>query len=251
MEVLREEFWLVLGTGLAWFVPIGFGVRALARDPGGRAFLAAGLLVPIALVLLVSLRVMLVDERYLIFLAPLLLYLAVLGAWTAPGLLRPALFAGLVVLHAAGLLAYHFGDTPVGERLTSGHPYGKEQWRDAHDLVTRQAGRGDVVLLHARFNRAVWNYYAEDGGTPAVQVPPDGLPQDALLTPDELLAQVPALAGARQVFLVLSHETTADRDAYRNVVAKALLQAWPELRIDAPVLLPRQGGIRIVRFVRS
>jgi mannosyltransferase len=250
MEVVRDEWLLIALTALAWFVPMGFGVRSLWRDVGGRAFVLLSLLVPVGLVLLAAVRWNLVEDRYLIFLAPFLLYLAVLGARTAPRPLRPVLLGGLLLLHAAGLFAYHLGDTPLGARLTAGHPYGKEQWREAHALVASGAKPGDVVLLHARFTRAVWAFYAKGDAVPATPVPPAGVPLDAALTAEEMLERVPALATAGQVFLVLSHESTADPSHYRDAVAEALLKAWNGLKVEGPETFPRQWGIRVFRFAR-
>jgi hypothetical protein len=250
MEVAREEAPLIALTSLAWFVPMAFGVRALWRDAGGRAFVLLSVLVPTGLVLLAAVRWNLVDDRYLIFLAPFLLYLAVLGARTAPRALRPVLLGGLVLLHAAGLFAYHLGDTPLGARLAAGPPYGKEQWRAAHRLVASQARAGDVVLLHARFTRAVWGFYAKDDLVPATPVPPAGLPLGAALSADELLERVPALATAQQVFLVLSHESTTDPGHYRDVLAEALQEAWHGQGPFEFTDFPRQWGVRVLRFAR-
>ena len=245
--VFAAQPYLIVATGLAWMVPIVFGAFALRRDRGGRAFVGAAVLVPLALVLLACVRWPLVHEKYLIFLAPFLLYLAVLGARSAPGLLKPVLLGGLVALHAAGLLAYHAPDADLCVPLNGGHPYGKEEWREAHEYVAQQAQKGDVVLLHAPFTRMTWAFYDQDRLVPASPVPTLDLPCDHPTTAAELLAAFPALSKAKRVFLVSSHEATEGRDDTRDAVMEALYATWGEFSTHQTDF-PRQWGIRVFRF---
>lgn len=251
--VFAQEPVLVVTTALLWLVPIAFGVRAVWRDRGARAFLGASVLVPVALVLLACVRWPLVHEKYLIFLAPFLLHLAVEGGRHAPRALRPVLLGGLVLLHAAGLVAYHLPDSAPGRLLVGEHRYGKEQWREAHALVRDAREAGDVVLLHAPFTHMTWAFYDRDGAVPASPVPPLDLPCDRALEPADLLARFPALREAKQAFLVLSHPATDDPDHYRGAVFGALVEAWGGVAFDArtdDVELPRQWGVRVLRFRR-
>lgn len=251
--VFSEEPVLVVVSALLWIAPIAFGVRAVWRDRGARSFLLASVLVPVALVLLACVRWPLVHEKYLIFLAPLLLHLAVEGGRKAPRALRPVLLGGLVLLHVAGLVAYHLPDSPPGRALTGAHRYGKEQWRDAHAIVRDARERGDVVLLHAPFTHMTWAFYDREGAVPASPVPPLDLPCDRALEPDQVLERFPALRDAKQVFLVVSHPATDDPDHYRGALFGALVAAWGGVAFDArtdDVELPLQWGIRVLRFRR-
>lgn len=248
--VFAEEPLMVVGTALLWVVPIALGLRTLARrDRGGFAFVVASVAVPIALVLLACVRWPLVHEKYLIFVAPFLLWLAVVGARSAPGLLRPVLLGGLVALHAAGLLAYHFGDTPLAAPLVGEHRYGKEQWREAHAFVARERGPQDVVVLHSPFTRMTWAFYDRTEAVPATPLPPLALPCDRALSAEEVAAALPGLAGATGAFLVLSHPATDDPDHYRDVFLQAVAQAWGGFKVET-LELPRQWGIRIVHARR-
>jgi uncharacterized membrane protein len=238
----EEQPALVVASALLWAVSIAFGVRSLARDRGALGFLLASVIVPIALVLGVFPWFPLIHEKYLIFLAPLLLVLAVAGARTAPGLLKPVLTAGLVVLHVAGVVAYHLPDEPFVQRtLNGGHPYGKEQWRDARAWVGARAERGDVVVVPVPVEppllRFAWDYYDRERiATAYVAVPSASV--------EEFLRAVPAARSAKRVFLLLSHEALRDR------------RRWIEgVRLTGPVRVeamrfPRQWGIEAYQFER-
>jgi hypothetical protein len=262
--LLRDVLPRLLGQGLLWFLPIALGLRALGRDRGGRAFVLCCLLVPIALALLASLRWTLVSEKYLIFVAPFLLYLAVVGALSQRGLARVALLASLVLLHVAGLLAYHAPELPVlGPALAGEKPYGKEQWRDLHRWVVERARPTDLVLVHAPFTHAAWDFYevapaqdlprAVDPSAPlrvpALPLPPMGARALDLLNASELLAQYPSLARAGQVFLVLSHETTPDPSDYGGVLGSTLRVVQPDRAwVREEVVFPAAWGVRVLRF---
>jgi hypothetical protein len=271
--IFSEEPLLVVLTALAWFVPIGFGVWALRRDPGSWRFVGISVLVPLALVMAAAIRWPLVSEKYLIFLSPFLIHLAVVGARAAPGRLRPVLLGGLVLLHVAGLAAYHFSDVPIVRQLfASEHRYRKEPWRDAHEFVARQRGVGDVVVINAPFTRYAWEFYDREKPIPSEPIPPLDLPCDRALTLDEILDRYPALADAKQVFLVLSHASTDDPEHYVGVFEHACAVAWGSYRADLEfdslhspyskqefaAARPRdardaftgQSGIRVIQIIR-
>ena len=250
-SVLREQPALIALTAALWLVPIGLGVRALGRDRGLRAFLACSIVLPSVAVIALGVRYPLVEEKYLVFLAPLVLLVAVLGARTATGLRRTSLLAGLAVVHGLGLVAYHAHPVPAVEAtLLGGHAFGKEEWRRVERDVARRVTGGDVVLLHAPFLRFVWDFYAVGRSVRRTPLPALDRRSDAPLTAPEVAAAVPGLADAKRVVLVLSHECTPDRDHYRNVVAQALFGAWPEGMSVESIDVPLQWGIRVVTFTR-
>lgn len=252
MAAFREEPWTVVGTALLWAVPIALGVKALWRDRGGRAFVLSCVAVPIVLVLAACVRWPLVHEKYLIFLAPFLLYLAVLGARSVTGIARAVLLGGLVVLHLAGLFAYYAGDTAAARRfLTGDHPYGKEQWREAHAFVVSEMEKGDVVLVHAPFLHMTWDFYDEKGKAPGQPIPPVDLPCDRELTPEQILERFPKIKDARQVFLVVSHEATEKADHYPHALLEALHESWGGVSGIKTESFPRQWGIRVLRYARG
>jgi hypothetical protein len=253
LAVMKEQPILLATTALFWFVPIALGVRALAKDRGLRSYLACGILAPSIAVLALGLRYPLVEERHLVFLAPLLLILAVLGARRSPLPARIVLLGGIVAVHGLGLAAYHAYDVPrVQDALAGGHAYGKEDWRRAVKWVARQTRKGDVVLLHAPAVRFVWDFYDAKGELGALPLPSLDRPCDTQLTSDEIRAGFPTLADAKRVVLVLSHECTPDRSYYRNALSGALSSiADAGFRFDTLVEFPVQWGIRVVVFVRS
>jgi uncharacterized membrane protein len=255
-SVVLEQPFAIAVSALLLAVPLFFGVRALGKDRGLRSFVAATFLVPSLGILLIGVKFPLVEEKYVVFLAPILLLVAVLGAVTAAGWKKVALLASLVAVHALGLVAYHAREVPeVQESLAGGHLYGKEQWREAERYVSAkigtQGGGEGVVLIHAPFASWTWDFYAKSGlASKRFVLPAWEKPCDLVLTPKQVLAEVPALPDAHFVALVLSHECTEDRDLYLKVVLDALEETWgvtPSFHVER---FPVQWGIRVATFER-
>jgi len=286
-SVLQEEAVMATVTSLLWFAPVAVGVGRLRRHPGMRSFVAANLLVPIGLVLLIFPVFALIHERYLVFLAPWLALLAVLGACEASRAVRPYLMGGLMLLMGLGLLAYHgtrvdlvavdisqpLGNVLVPRRfdpdpdelvypLHHGHPFGKEPWRQAHAFVERYAeaagedgARGDLVLLHPPYLHLVWDYYDRH----ELDVVP--LPRGTVAGTEIERQLGDVLAGRTRVFLVLAHEETRDAegkkdpDHYFRVVRDLLGSRWwkegmTHFQVVEPVLFNRSWGVRVAVFNR-
>ena len=251
-SVLRDQPVAITISALFWLVPLVYGVKALGRDRGLRSFLACGILVPSVAILAIGVKYPLVEEKYLVFLAPLLLLTAVLGALAAPRWKRPVLLAALVGVHAAGFVAYHLHDVPaVVDVLGGGHEYGKEQWGQVARAVEKATHKGDVVLLHAPYLYLVWDFYAKGVGKERVLLPAPDRPCDAEMSVAELRQAVPALADAKYVVLVLSHECARDRDTYRRLVRETLNGQSGAVWDEHPITnYPLQWGIRVATFER-
>ena len=274
-SVLEEEALLAGITIVLWFVPVVLGALKLRRMPGVASFVWCNLLVPIALVLAIFPKFQLIHERYLVFLAPWMLLLAVLGALTTRGVLRHLLTLGLLVLTFGGLFAYHgvstflapeppmqrLGEAAVPSRfmpdpqdparvLNHGHPFGKEPWRQAQALVDQHAGPRDLVVMHPPYLRLVWDYY-ERGKRESAYLPRETLDADAV---DALLGD--RLENRTRVFLILAHEETEDPDHYFRVLHRVIVKRWVEDgggRVDAPVrpiLFDTSWGVRVAVFNR-
>ena len=285
--VLQEEAVMAAVTSLLWFGPIVVGVRFIAKQPGLRSFVAANVLVPIALLLLVFPFFALIHERYLVFLAPWLCLLAIVGALEASRAVRPYLIAGLGLLLALGLVAYHgarmelvavdisqpLGNVRVPKRfdpdpgdpirvLHHGHPFGKEPWRQAHEWIMRYARpepagdmRGDLVLMHPPYLHLVWDFYDREtldlAFLPRETV--DEAAIEALL--DEELKQ------RDRIFLILAHEETRDADGQKDpdyyfTLLRGLIgrRWWEEgmerYQVVEPILFNLSWGVRVAVFNR-
>lgn len=256
--VFAEEPVLIVVSALLFLVPVALGFVVLWRkDRGGARFALGAIVVPVALVMAACVRWPLVHEKYLIFVAPFLLWVAVVGARGAPRALRPLLLGGLVLVHVAGTAAYHFGHVPALAPLVGKHRYGKEQWREAHDFVARTKAPGDVVLLHAPFTKTAWDFYegiargpAAGPRAPGRVLPPAPLPVDRALSADEVIEAVPDLASARGAFLVVSHPSTDDPDHYPAAFLRALATVWEGFSLERHDL-PLQWGVRILHARRG
>lgn len=254
MSVVLEQPVAIALSALLFLAPVVAGIRALRADRGLRLFLATGILVPSVLILLLGIKYPLVEEKYLVFLTPLLLLLAVLGCLRATGVRRIALFAGLFAVHVAGLVAYHARNLPaVTEVLGGGHRYGKEQWREVEAAVTGalRAEGGGEVLIHAPFCAWTWAFYSKGRPSDGYHVLPSWARRcDVPATADTVLETVPSLASARFVVLILSHECSDGRDDWMKAVLDALERVWGTTPSFVLTAYPVQWGIRAVAFTR-
>jgi len=275
MEVLAEEGPIVLLTALLWFPSLVLGVLALRTRPGLGRYLLASLFVPVLVLLAIHPFLQLIHERYLVFLAPWLWLLAIVGASSVRAPWRTVLEGGLALLLLLGLVAYHGAspalsptgpETPIAGRrvprsfdpppedplrvLHHGHPFGKEPWRQAQEFVEAlsrpgEPGRpGDLVLLHPWYLRNVWPYY-DRGRLETVELP------EAEMSQAEFDARYgETIRGRERVFVVLAHEETEDRDAYFRLAQACAWRLWYEVgatHVEAagPILFNHSWGVRV------
>jgi uncharacterized membrane protein len=145
---------------------VGFGVllveamRKAMYTMSSAVFCATLVLVPTMIAFIISFKVMLFDERYLIGVSPLL-YIFVASsmarsrrgedeAQRRPGSVVRVAASGLVLAVISVSLHHYYW-----------HPrYGKEQWREAVAYVESNAQPGDVVTFDADFVEPCYEYYA-------------------------------------------------------------------------------------------
>jgi len=235
---------LVIVTFLVWGGAILLGAIELVRTRRGGWFVATGVLVPVIGLLLVHSRLPLMHEKYLIFIAPLLVVLAATGARSAPGLLRPALTISLLVLALASGLASPLREMPfVARVLQGGHPSGKESWREVQRDIAADAAAGEIVVLYPAYLDRAWRYY-DRGAHPTLGLA--RLPVDA----QDLRELIPGIEAAARVTYVLAHEDTTARRALLDVFADESAIRPEDIRKRVR-LYPRQFGIRVVRVERD
>lgn len=270
--VMEEEALTIGLTALVWFVPVAVGGWLVRRESGLSSFIVFNLVVPTLFVLAVFPFFPLIHERYLLFLAPWMLFLATYGALRASSWMRPLLLGGLCVLLGVGLAAYFAVDSflvPKGRGATlggaqlaagygpnpehplraidHGHPFGKEPWREAQQFVEAHSEPGDLVLLHPWYLHLVWDYYDRQ------RIERLLLPREEV-TPEAVLEQVgERVKQAKRVFLILAHEETEDPNAYFRIVGAAVMQSWlgtGSVEMVSPILFERSWGVRVAVFNR-
>jgi 4-amino-4-deoxy-L-arabinose transferase-like glycosyltransferase len=279
LRVALDHLPTALATAVLWILPVLLGIRAVFRRPGLRSLVATTLLLPVAFVLAVYPFFALIHERYFQFVAPWVVLLAVLGAFSLPRVLRWASLGGLALLAFAGAVAYHgaspwllaegragtldgaeiparFGPDPENPitRLSDGQPYGREPWRTVHDFVRSHAETGDLVAIHAWYMDYVWRYYARHDAEGRKPLDVLLLPQYEWSSTKTLKEYGETLRHRDRVFLVLSHEETPDPDHWGRALAAAVAATWREegaagFHRIGPVAFPQ--GIRVVLFVRQ
>jgi hypothetical protein len=238
---LREDWLVIASTAIAWAGAIALGFVRLRRAPRAWDFVATGLLVPVAGMLFIYSRLPLMNEKFIIFLAPLLLILAVVGTGARLRGRGGLLLAGLVSFHLVAVVAYHAPAAPgIAQWIVRGHPTGKEQWREAHAWVAARHEPGDAILLYPFYVNRSWTYY-DRGRRPAREI--RVVPAAA----QELRSAAPELSPSRGGTLVLSHET--DEERARLLLLLARVTAVSPTVLDKRITrFPRQWGVRVLRW---
>ncbi len=273
-----EAVWVVL-TMLLWVPSLVAGVRALGRRPGTASIVGANVLVPIGCTFAAHLAgFQLIHERYLVFLGPWVLLVALLGAREAAARWRPTLGLSLIVLLIGGNVAFHGAPlllTPRGSAgtldgaaipavlgtapdaplafLHHGHPFGKEPWRQAVRYAAERTdpAQGDLVIAYPWYARLGWAPY-DRGRLPLIEM---ARGDDPALWLEALEAHADRLAAARRVVLVLAHEETKDPDEAFRFVRAELERRWDiglgdRYNVAGPVLFDRSWGVRLAFFDR-
>ncbi len=230
-QVMLEADAVRLGWGFAIVTALALmGLLWQGRDTAwATAILFSYLLVPVALILLLSSRTPKFNPRYLMLASPAL-WLLIAGGLNA--LFRPrnsgspifAVFGGISLLALAFVLvAFAWADRSwfTDSRFT------KPDFRRAATFVRRQIAADEVVLLVSGHMSPVWDYYA--GDLPRLRLPDiDVLDVNAVLGYDvgERLAR--ALEGKRGAWLVLWQDEVVDPS---GIVADILEQAGEEMPV--------------------
>ncbi len=149
--LLNNGITLVLGM-LSLLTLAFYFSKCLRRDyRSGHGFLLMQALVPFVLAFLVSFKIMLFDERYLIFSGLLMLVLVgiaiaeVVRNRNTAGRVAIGVYFGLMGL---ALFNYFF------------HPrFGREQWREVVQIIEQQAGDNDLVLFDVGYLDIPYQYY--------------------------------------------------------------------------------------------
>ena len=236
---VRAEAPAIVGSGIVWGAALGLGAWRLVRIGTAGWFVASGLVVPLLGLLAIQSRLPLMHEKYLVFLAPLVVVVAALGARGAPGALRPLLTAGLLAVSALGTAAWLAPDAPLLDRaIVHGHPAGREQWREVQAWVAERAGPGTRVVLHPAYIETPFRYY--DRGRHETTGAPEA-PAD----PAALEHAVPGWTNAPRVLWIFSHDRDADRERFLAVIARATGTSADTL-LARVRLFPRQWGIRVL-----
>jgi len=277
---LAREGVTIVTTAALWLPAPLLGAFALRRRPGLASLVACALLVPVGGVLALLPWFTLVHERYLVFLAPWLWLLAVVGVFSLGPRLKVVGLASLCLVTAIGIAAYHLATPdmdPVGQGpdvgewptpaevvvspedpvafLNHGVPFGKEPWREAATFVHRYAGPDDLVLLYPGYIHLVWHYYGRTyaGGPPLLTESLSGDFPDK----DALLAQLEPLVKARKrVFLVVSHAPTASPLEAAQRLASVIGALWyrddptSKFTFVPPIPFRRSWGVHVAIFDR-
>ncbi len=230
-QVVLEADALRLGWGFALVTALALiGLLWRGRDAGwATVVLLSYLLVPVALILILSSRTPKFNPRYLMLASPALWLLVAGGLGVSPhprsrGSLAFAAFRGASLLALAFLLiAFAWADRSwfADPRFT------KPDFRRAAALVRQQIAADEVVLLVSGHMSPVWDYYA--GELPRLRLPDiDVLDVNAVLSYDvgEQLAH--ALEGKRGAWLVLWQDEVVDPN---GVIADILEQAGEEVPV--------------------
>jgi hypothetical protein len=244
MALASEETGILLAGLAVGAALLGFACRALRRDPFVRDFLWTSVVIPIAILLLAFSRVPMLHEKFMIMTAPALLVGAAIGARGESRGVRPTLTVAWVGMVVLGMLAFFWPQARLLDRwVVHGHPYGKEQWRDAREWVASRAAPTDVVVLAPRYLHVPWDYY--DRGRSRTVVLDRLGPYN-----DTIDLAIPGVEVARRAFLVTASIRSDDRSRLANAIGRVIARsAGPPPRAPRDtVLFPRQWGVWVYEF---
>ena len=122
-------------------------VRKFSFKDEALSFLAITALSPVLMAIVVSLKVMLFEERYFFFTTPYLYALVVWGLISIPKNRWPILTI-LVILLSTSTFNYFFHER-----------FGKDQWREAVQYVEDNYQEGDRLILLPNYIDICWDYY--------------------------------------------------------------------------------------------
>lgn len=211
----------VLGSGMAVASrpTASFQDRMLLGGSGERPSVLAAwtwFLLPILALYLITLRVPLFVDRYLIWIGPAFCLLVARGLaqlWRRSAYLSAACLAGMLALNCWGVW------------VQSTEPI-KSDFRAAAAYVRRYRAPGEAILFHISYVRQTFEYYYGDS-SPAV----DGVATDEQTTSEAVdVAMRERLAGYHVVWLVLSEPEMWD--------PRGMTVAWldahgaPQMRVD-------------------
>lgn len=213
------EWWgTLLWVSLAWLGTIAWGSRRVGVDvtPSPRLVLTCAVAVPVLGFYLLTLRVPLFQDRYLIAVLPAMLLLI---AGALDWLLRRAWPLALLALAVLLALAW----VPLRDVVYAADSQ-KEDWAAAYRFVDAHARNGDVVIVHPGYLRTTADYYARRlpnlAALPIITLPSLNTADFGERELDAALAD--QTWGKTRVWLITSPERLASDDP------RGLLRRWYE-----------------------
>ncbi len=218
---------------LCVFILIPFGWLAWKRWGDRFLYIATFATVPVLLAFLVSFKVMMFDERYLMA-ASSFLYItaaatvAEIFAWRRE---RKSAWRGWIGIAAAGtgamllaisLYQYYFVDR-----------FGKDQWREAVAYLETTGGPRDFILFYPDFLHYGYDYYRK-GDLPYLKLTPEAA-SEVVTSPETLRTQT---SGFNRLWLVRAGD---DND----IVLKTVRSLFPE---ENHQYFSRANGISLYSF---
>jgi len=148
-QTLKDNLSLIIVTSLIFGPLFLGGIKKSWSEK--RSFLLLNLLLflPMMVGVLISLKVPMLSERYLIVSSPFFYIFLALGIVNLKGKKFKILgLAGLLLLLVIALHSFYFNPK-----------FGKEQWREATDYVEENSEPGDIVFFDPNYINSSFNYY--------------------------------------------------------------------------------------------
>ena len=218
-QTLRANWWILAASLLSIAALVPFGRLAWKRWGDRMLFVFTMALIPVLLAFLVSFKVMLFDERYLIPASPFLYVVVSATIWeirllavnqAAPRrLVSIGRVACVVYCVLLAISLYHYYFNPR---------FGKEQWREADAYIDSLAlpGENAMIIFDPDYLLPCYQYYTTRN-LPGWQVTPQI--EAKLATSGSLLEE--HTRGSQQILLVRSHD---NEDTVVNAMRNAFGQ---------------------------
>jgi len=151
-RTLLSNLEVFLPSILIFISLIFIGLKNSFKNKRSSLFLILYLIVPIGLAVIISLKLPLLSERYLIIsLPPYYIFLALGLGYIRKGTMRRfqfILFGGYLVLVGFSLFNYY-----------SNPNFGKEQWREVSKYIEKNIHQKDIICFHKPYISIPFNYY--------------------------------------------------------------------------------------------
>ncbi len=218
-QTLEENWWILAASLLSITALVPFWRLAWKRWGDRMLFVFTMALIPVLLAFLVSFKVMLFDERYLIPASPFLYVVVSATVWeirlvagtkeASRTAVNVGWSAGVIYCLLLALSLYHYFFNPR---------FGKEQWREADTYIDSLVlpGENAMIVFDPDYLLPCYRYYTTRN-LPSWQVTPQI--ETKLETSGTLLDE--RTRGFQRILLVRSHD---DQDTVLNAVRRNFSQ---------------------------
>jgi mannosyltransferase len=148
-NAVKEHSFILIFVFSLFFTLIANGIKVLFKMQQYFFLFSCIILCSVFLPLLISIKVPMFSDRYLIIISPFIYILISLGLTRIkPTVLSIFCAISISIIFSYSLYNYYFSDS-----------YGKEQWRESAKYIESNISQRDILLFDASFTQLSFDYY--------------------------------------------------------------------------------------------